>query len=190
MQKADKKDQIPAISKWTTEINYMTPNWSNVFKSIFLTISDCKIRWFQYSTIYRNSSSLKRVKITDNDLCDFCKLHQETIQQFLWECSHVQNMWQELERWIISKINFCFTIAKETILFGVDLRKGNYPINFIILCSKYYIFLCKKSKSNPEINGLQRYIKYRYSLEIFNSKKNMNYGKLLSKWGIYANLFR
>ena len=76
-------------------------------------------------------------------LVDFCNVHVETVQHLFWDCMYAQNLWQKLVDVLKSKDN-AFECYYKGILLGVSSGRPNDKLqNFVIICAKYFIYLCK-----------------------------------------------
>ena len=89
-----------ALSK-TTMVDYESKldinNFNrNTIYTVRKKVKNCKLRNIFYRLINKDFFSkerLKRIKLTDNDLCDRCNL-TETTKHLLWECSYSKNIWE------------------------------------------------------------------------------------------------
>ena len=68
-------------TKWDTELSNTEHNWKNIYINTFKSVLDPKIKWMQYSIIFRNIPTnvyLTKVKIKTDKTCDMCKIGTET----------------------------------------------------------------------------------------------------------------
>ena len=115
--------------------------------------------------IVPTNTYLFKCKLAISNLCDFCNSYTETVNHFFWECQKSQQFWSELKTFLNNK-NINITLDLLNISFGVE-GKGlhNSPINFIIICGKYFIFRSKCIKTLPCFNSFKLYLNKRIEIE-------------------------
>ena len=88
------------------------------------------------------------MKLTDSNLCNFCKLEAETIEHLFVDCPYVKEIWDAVEDMLLDRFNIPISLNKTNILFGKFNTCNTYKVeNLLILIIKQYIFTCKyKSK--------------------------------------------
>ena len=62
-------------------------------------IKELKLKWFQIRIIHRiiaTNRSLKWMKVSNSELCSFCKEETENIEHLFWGCDIVMNFWRQL----------------------------------------------------------------------------------------------
>ena len=99
---------IPAFMKWERKLELYV-DWEKVLKKV-RKIKEIKFRWFQLKIchgILVTNCILKRMKIVDNEKCNFCNEATDTIQHYLWYCHHSQIFWMDLERMLRSYCSNC-----------------------------------------------------------------------------------
>ena len=78
-----KNVELPMRNKWENIFsNHDDEAWKNIFHSCFKSIKDNSIIWFQYRIIFDILPTryfLRKIKLTESDVCVFCKDQIETI---------------------------------------------------------------------------------------------------------------
>ena len=161
---------IKAQQKWNDTFPDEDLNWKNIYTTLQKSTNDIKLKNFQYNFLMRiipTNQFLAKCQLVSSTLCDFCNMEIETIAHLFWECTHVQEFWTSISRFLqhcqrISDVNF------KTIVFGLCHKFGNkgiQMINFILFQAKYYIFLSKHQKNIPTLGHFQHYLSYRIQIE-------------------------
>ena len=86
---------------------------------------------------------LKKVKIKDNDLCDFCKIEKEDIYHLFHECNVVRKFWREFECYWNIKNWTPFEVISKRNYFGKNRFTGR-SFKLLHSCSKTIYFDFKK----------------------------------------------
>ena len=137
----------------------------NVFKICFKTTSDSSVQWLQYRILHRIlpvGYYLKKINVMTNDSCRFCTSNTETIAHIFTSCSKTQTLWSELSLHIYRKMSERIGFNVSNIMFGeIPLSFNNKAINFIILYSKQYIFICLMQNKEPNLVGLLCHLKFK-----------------------------
>lgn len=85
----------------------------------------------------------KKIKIITNDCCTFCKEEIETIQHVFFSCTNVLPLWNNLSMSIYRKTTKRIGFNVINIVFGEkSISVDNKPVNFIMLYTKQFIFIC------------------------------------------------
>ena len=182
----------PSQLKWATQLSLVETNWNSIFTTTFKSVLDPKIKWMQYSIIYRilpTNSYLTKIKIKTSNTCDTCKSCPETIEHLFWECVHSNVMWNNLKQWINDSTKTKISFTLNSVLLGIQKQKYNQAMNSIIMYTKYYIYRCKKLKKIPNFILLQKFLTENYKMEKYIAYRDQNVPKFLEKWGIYNRLF-
>ena len=96
--------------------------------------------------------------------CAFCKKESETIEHVFLFCKDVLLLWNTLSQhiFITTDIRVCFDI-NNVMLGDLPLSKHNKVVNFIILWTKQFIFLCLMQKK-------YQYLKLSYAILELDTK--------------------
>ena len=98
---------------------------------------------------------LKEMGVTNNNKCSFCLIAKDTIQHFLGECKHSQQLWTRILVLLKQKCTSCFRLRlfECLILFGTDddIKREN-GFELILLLAKQDLYKCKIEKQLPNIH--------------------------------------
>ena len=89
------------------------------------------------------------------------------------------------------KINQNYVLGEANKLFGYLVQDQNFlPMNFILILTREYIFLCAKQKQLPKMDHLKIILKKRYYEQkyilIINSKEK----SFEESWSLWKPLFQ
>lgn len=183
-----------AISRWNNEL----PLEQNLciqdcFKICFMTTNDTSVQWLQYRVLHRIlpvNYYLKKIKIITNDCCTFCKEEIETIQHVFFSCTNVLPLWNDLSMSIYRKTTKRVGFNVINILFGENsLSVDNKPVNFIILYTKQFIYICLKQNKIPNYVDLLYYLSFKYKIEKYASVQKFQLRKFEKCWSQWEDLF-
>ena len=82
------------------------------------------------------------MNIRQDNLCTFCKLKQEKIEQLFWYCNVVNQFGGTIDQWIFEKKkkkkkkkkNYMVNVDKYRALFGIpSMLPAMQPINYILI---------------------------------------------------------
>ena len=192
-QKNEKMVKI--VQKWNLDLakNWDSGLWKIVYKICFFTIDENVLKWFQYKVIRRilgTNVQLKKTRISSSDLCRICGQHSESLVHIFYECDQVKELWLNVKTWITSKLGINIDLDITTKMLGYTVQDENFwPLNFVILCVKYHIFLCAQSSKNVNIFQVQLLIKSKYEEQEMLSKLNNFYKVFSKRWLLWQNLF-
>jgi len=176
--------------KWISVLN-TDLNWKGIYKNCFKTSDDTKLQWFQYRIINRIlpiKDYLKKIDVSQDDLCSFCGIHIEDMQHLFFYCDKSRDIWINLENIINNKTSINVSFSLKEILFGLPASVFT-PLNYIILVTKYYLYSCSKRRENVHIFALMNYLRDKYCIEKYIAQRNMKSNKFLVKWGIWKTIF-
>lgn len=137
-----------------------------------------------YELLFDNKNN-----IITNDCCTFCKEKIETIQVFFlgvlmfYPCGiflvcYIQK----------NKKNVDFNVIN--ILFGENsLNVGNRPVNYILLSTKQFIFICLKQNKIPNYVDLLHHLSFKYMIEKYASVEKLQHKKFEKCWLQWENFF-
>ena len=189
------------ISKiiWTNVIqneyplSNMNETWKLIYKICFFAILDNNIIWFQYrllNKILGTKEYLKKTKISTNSTCSLCQLHDESITHLFSECYITNVLWENVQHWINNKLSIHLNITKAMKILGYLIYDENFwPLNFVLLTTRKYIFHCSKNSGNINIYFLQREAKKIYLEQEALSRVKLKPDIFQRKWQIWKNIF-
>ena len=171
--------------KWGKHFDTTDINWNIIFKLPFEATIDNKLRNFQYKYvmgIIRTNKELYKFSLTNSTLCDFCNTRQDSIYHRFWECECIQQLWNDLktflqERHINIELNF------KNVSLGIHgLLRHKLSINYLIICTKYYIFKCFCCSHEPKFLHLKNYLNEMIRIEKCIAIRKGKLELHLSKW--------
>ena len=173
-------------SKWKQclpELNNI--NWNEIYNTSFKTTLDTTLRSFQYKMLMRiipTNKMLYKFKYVSSSLCDFCSAAIESIEHLFWECSYIQPLWNELNKFIASK-SINIVINKKDALLGITSINLHADIcNSLIIIMKFYIFNMKTVQHIPTFNAYSTYLKHKIEIEERIALSNDKYEINCKKW--------
>ena len=137
------------------------PLWSKAYTLASKYTKRERMIEFQFKFLHRRivtDDVLTKIGLEDNSNCDFCGDGKEGLAHLFWFCPKVSSSWSSL----ISRL-ICFEVLpaqyKLNVLvalgLGPDSSKSQHQINFTCLLARYYIWICKKRKSEPNLAFFQ-----------------------------------
>ena len=110
------------------------------------------LQWKIIHEIYPTGTILKKIKIRQSDMCQFCG-EMDSLEHFFFNCSKVKCIWDEISRHIEGITNKYIRLTAKKVMIGLD--KGDVSgknnlnrINHLILIGKATISKAKYVKSN------------------------------------------
>ena len=183
-------------SKWDTELRCtMTDNdWKLIHRSCFRTIFENSLIWLQYRILHRIIGTydyMYKMKISDSNLCGLCKIESETIIHLFSECIKVKDLWKNICTWVESKINLKINLTHTIKTLGYFIQDEHFwPLNFILIVTRKYIFTCSKKENNLNIYHLQKMIKERFQEQESLCKVSMRHHTFENNWIVWKHIFK
>ena len=123
-------------------------------------------------------------------MCVFCKDQKETIFHLFCHCSKVIPIWQNIESWISNKVGIKLRITDSMKILGyIERNKDYWPINFVILVTKKYIYWCSKKGFMLNVYFLQKEITKIFDEQRALAKVNLNETSFMNMWDHWINIF-
>ena len=111
----------------------------------------------------------------------------ETIQQLLVECETLNNLWDNVKRWLRENVRWRLLTDTVSIILGNEENK--HLANYIIIVVKHEIYKGKWKDHIPTLNDIKRTLKSYKKIEIFIATMNDTVEKTKGKWSsIYNDL--
>ena len=167
-------------TRWHRELQctYGIDFWNRVYSLTASIKHENKMKWLQYQ-INRNSLftnyKVNKFRPDISPLCVFCS-HLENFPRFelvshlFYDCDFILNLWQNMKVWLAT-LNINLPLDRAKLLFGLIDESSNSVLNFIILCSKSFIWKSKFSTKEVTLSLYQRYlfrkltdVKYMYQM--------------------------
>ena len=123
-------------------------------------------------------------------LCQFCKVHSETIHHLFWKCPKVQTFWIELQHIFNRRCAHAhnFKFEEKFVLFGLNNTIiTDKTCDFITLMAKFYIYRSKVQDIQPNINMFTKELYSRYCIDKLLRNNSVEFRNF---WGPYLKIFR
>ena len=167
--------------------------WTIIYKICFKTTSNNYIIWFQYRVLYNilgTKEYLHKLKLHPSQLCSFCSLCPESIKHLFSECEIVSQLWGNVQNWILNKLRLNITLNTSMKILGYLIQDSNFwPLNFVLLTTRNYIFQSSRKNHALNIYALQLEIKRKYIEQQMLEKMNWKEHNFSTKWNIWNKLF-
>ena len=121
--------------------------------------------------------------------CTNVEQQQESIYHLFAGCEKVLDFWKNITIWFELKLSIKVKFSDIELIFGYQNYDQNFwPLNFILLIARQYIFHCSKYSHDINIYNLQKLVEEKYveqytlskikdTVHIFN--RNWSHWKLL-----------
>ena len=151
-------DPSDCEQKWCQKLNqdHDINFWKQIYKINFFTIYDNSVIWFQYRIIRRilgTQEFLHKIKQSDSDICRLCGQYCETITHLFVVCNKVNSLWKNLQTWIETKTGSAFNFSDTDKILGCAFIEHSFwPVNFVLLITRFYIFKCAKDNKTLSLS--------------------------------------
>ena len=173
-------------SKWQNFTSVNDELWKIIFRVCFKSILDNSVAWFQYKILFNilpTRDYLHKIKLSDHNTCAFCHSFPETILHLFCECGVVQELWHNVSQWIARKIGFQIELTNDEKILGYYKTDQNFwPLNFVILITKKYIYWCTCKEMNLDIYFLQKEFSRVFIEQKTLFRINLNQNNFDRKW--------
>ena len=189
-----KKNVAPnSQQKWNRVFGNIHLSWKDIYTIPAKCCSNTKMHWFQYRIMHRiiaTNDLLMKMNIRQNNLCTFCNLEIEKIEDLFWHCNIVNQFWETVEQWVLEKNNYMLNVDKYRAIFGIpNTSLAMIPINYILIVTRHYIYKCRISSSNLNHLSWANYVKKILELEKLIAIKNNKYDKMKIHWDKWFTIF-
>ena len=172
-------------AKWSSELKDQNLQWNSVYRSVYNSTIETKLRSFQIKFNLRailTNVALYGFCISDANNCSFCKIEPETLLHLFFECRIIQVIRNDVMDWISSKLRIPLAFRPSEILFGLEGENNHAKlINCVLLCIRFYIYKSRISGNLPTTNEASLYIRTvclsEKKLAEKNQKLYKHYGK-------------
>ena len=167
--------------------------WQNLFKACTKAVTDNELIWFQYKILFNilnTNEYLNKIKVKDSNLCRLCGEYPETIPHLFVQCKEVQELWQDLKRWIRNKLSIHIELCISRKLLGYEEYDEMYwPLNFILIIVRKYIFWCASKSFKLNFYFLQNMLENKFKEHKTIAAINQTESKFNKRWEVWQNLF-
>ena len=167
--------------------------WTCAYKICFKSISDNDFIWFQYRVLFRilgTKYRLEKFNISQSDVCSLCTEHPETIDHLFCFCTKVTPIWDNIQIWIKNKLNINIRLTEVMKSLGYCIKDENFwPMNFILMITRRYIFWCSRKGFMLDTYSLQRQIKKVFLEQKTLYQINFNSEVFNRRWTLWEHLF-
>ena len=123
------------------------------------------LHWKIIQNIYPTNVLLKKMRVSNSEMCKFCPQEIDYIEHFFWECQVVKTLWKAIEQTIHFKIAIYIKLDLTDVLFGYTKNNLNafekQELNHIILVGKMCISKYKYGKQFNILCILERELDIR-----------------------------
>ena len=116
------------------------------------------------------SKKIRGITIKDTEIsekCSFCQPETENLLQVFWKCENTRTFWYSVFSWL-QDCQVIDVLLQEDTALGLrpdNLTENKLQINFCLLSTKYYIWLCRHRERKPKLDDFLRYFKRIYQIE-------------------------
>ena len=185
---SDKQIHFNTYVRWQQQIqcNMSLEEFVNAIYQAGRITTNGKLKSFQYRLL--NMGILLNAKVyewglSDTDMCSQCACFKETVLHLFYECNYTKELLDHIPT--IAKKYYSFDKCEYTVqnvLFNMCESNPGHLHNFMLLCTKYYIYTSRCKKQKVSIIGLEHFIENARKYELYNAKKTQTMGKYLQKW--------
>ena len=182
----------PGVKKWYNTLS--TPvvgEWKSYFRNLINATGDTKLRWFQFRLLHNilttNRSASKFIQ-DQNDKCEFCKVHSETIHHLFLKCGITRRFWTDLSNMLNANNTHGLktTLDDTLILFGETQEQyKNTTLNFLLILAKHFIYKSKVKKTQPNLQHFKHILTHRYEVE--NQIQQTYKSNPIDPWAIFRH---
>lgn len=145
--------RVSLFLKWNETLHITSDSWKLYCSTPFFCSYDVSLRWFQYQLLHRiipTNNYLYTVKVVFSNLCTFCLICTESIQEFVLPLQFLtKNL--EVSSYVFKRAGFHIDLKDiSVVLFGENCAR---EVNLILILLKRCIFYCKKVKTIHTVNG-------------------------------------
>ena len=178
---------VSKFQKWETEVGNipLDGEWRNINDLQYKCCIETKMRAFYFRLLHHilpNNEFLYKVGIVESDLCTFCEENIETICHYLCMCPLTVIFWTEVLGWIKSKTSIELSMDPAVLIFAKDVPANQQAIRFILLCAKYFIYLCRIRQTAPSFNVFLVQLKAHQNIEYKIAQRKGMEEKHVEKW--------
>ena len=181
-------------TKWEAQLGHIIQeNWYTYYRVCFQSIKDNSFIWLQCRILHRilgTNSYLYKIKIANTNLCRLCGNENESILHLFVECPKVKELWKNIATWFEYKLSITVELDTATKILGYHIRDEHFwPLNFVLIIAKHYVFYCARNNENLNIFRLQQIIKSKFEEQEALARLNCEDQLFSKKWSSWICLF-
>ena len=175
-------------NKWCEKLQITADslNWQNICENKYYATNETKLRSFQIRLNLRSivtQLQLHGFELVDDNLCKFCRKEPETLMHLFCDCEIVVSFWNNVSKFLPSRLRTDIVLRKQHMLFGFDHKSIFFFFgNQLLLCARFLIYRCKYSKSKPDMLQYINSINLVKQLEYIIAKQNNKLCVHFKKW--------
>ena len=105
---------------------------------------------------------LKKIKLRDNDLCNFCQIEEETLIHLFWNCTVTSGFWHNFRQWLLRNESSVRSLElTPSLVIGLKTHplfcKNFY---FLFLVARLYIWTCRIQMTHPTIDTFPLFLSH------------------------------
>merc|ERR1712074_340439 len=140
----------------------------------------------QYRSIHRclaTNDLLFKIKITDSNLCTFCREEIETLVHLFTSCKHVKSFWKEVTSWFSRIVSMDINLNDNEIILIKNMKSYYHFTNLLTFFGKNHIYTRRLNNSHPNFYNFLKEIKSYYKVEKSIFLRNHKNQTLDTRWG-------
>ena len=151
--------------KWLNYIDNYLNMTNRCFTHIYNVTIDNILRSFQYKLLHRIiyfNDKLLLFNVVNSNTCDSCNVMTDSIEHRMWLCPNTKDLWKDVMQWYNEQFDMHVLINYFDVITNIC---NNSLLEFIILCTKYYIYKCFIQKKKILLKTLIEEIYYLEKIE-------------------------
>lgn len=183
-------NKLDLQNKWSQQFGDINETEWKKYNTVLKTVKDVKLKDFQYkinNKILVTKSFLFKINKADNDLCEYCSNHSESIYHLFVQCEKAKQFFNELKIWLSANSNLTIELNEKNILFSYE--EGYQIKNYLLIMAKYYIYRNKFFRNELNLNCFLSMMERNFKTEKYMACINNNISDFLSKWSPLYDYF-
>ena len=177
--------------KWQTELGRTNSIdcWNGRWQLFSKIKYQNEIKWLQCRIMRRCLGTNKIVSKFVNNVnanCSFCQETLETLTHLFFNCTHVQDFWNDLKHFL-NTLEYNFIFSLEFVIFGNISSSSESAENLIYLFGKKYIWNCKYKSLRPILIGFKHFLRHNLNSLCIIFQIKDEYDSYLARWEIIYN---
>ena len=168
----------PPISNryWGDRFLVDQSQWAKIYSSPYEVSYDTRLQSFHYKIMLRIFPCNNYVAKFDRSVqksCSLCPNVVDDLCHYFYNCSICTSLWNEVNLFLQTKLNVQNSVCERYVMLGVSTNRiSTLAVNFIVLYTKYFIWI-KKNSGCTTLAFRELYSMWRYNLNLnINVAKN------------------